>query len=203
VKQFGKMMLVTLGFGLLAVVLSSLPNHPTAAAPGPAPVNVVNTGANPVPVSIDNFPATLPVSFTNTSSTPLFVDKDGSARHSYTASCSGVVPTLGLVSCASNVASGSTLAVDAVGAHAFIATGKSLYFARVDYVDAGCHCTASYYPQMTKLGTDGNGFDHYYAQANATLHVSSGSIINFTVTTTDVSGTGGFDLQIAGHFVNP
>lgn len=52
-KQFGKMMLLALGFGLLAVVLSSIPNHPAAAA-GSAPVTVVGgvTGATPVPVSL-------------------------------------------------------------------------------------------------------------------------------------------------------
>jgi hypothetical protein len=45
-KHFGKLMLLTLGLGLFAVVLSSLPSHPTAAAAGPA-VTVLNT---PLPV---------------------------------------------------------------------------------------------------------------------------------------------------------
>jgi hypothetical protein len=35
----------------LAIALSFIPNHPAAAAPGPTPVVVQNTVANPVPVS--------------------------------------------------------------------------------------------------------------------------------------------------------
>ncbi len=49
-KQFSKVMLLALGFGLFAVVLSSLPSH-IAVASGTAPVLVQNTAANPVPVS--------------------------------------------------------------------------------------------------------------------------------------------------------
>jgi hypothetical protein len=41
-KQLAKVMLLALGFGILAVVLSTIPNHP-AAASGSAPVTVVNT----------------------------------------------------------------------------------------------------------------------------------------------------------------
>jgi hypothetical protein len=49
-KYFGRFMLLTVGLAFVAFVLSSLPSHPTAAAGGPA-VTVVNTSANPVPVT--------------------------------------------------------------------------------------------------------------------------------------------------------
>lgn len=49
-KQFSKIMFLTMGLGLFAFVLSSLPNHPAAAA-GSAPVTVTNAAANPVPVT--------------------------------------------------------------------------------------------------------------------------------------------------------
>jgi len=49
-KHVGGLMLLTLGLGLFAFVLSSLPSHPAAAA-GSAPVTVLNTSANPVPVT--------------------------------------------------------------------------------------------------------------------------------------------------------
>ncbi len=49
-KYFGRFMLLTSGLGVVAFVLSSLPSHPAAAAGGPA-VTVVNTSANPVPVT--------------------------------------------------------------------------------------------------------------------------------------------------------
>lgn len=50
-KHFSRIILVGLGLGLLAIALSFIPNHPAAAAPGPTPVVVQNTVANPVPVS--------------------------------------------------------------------------------------------------------------------------------------------------------
>jgi hypothetical protein len=46
-KYFGRFMLLTLGLGVVAVVLSSFPSHP-AAAMGSAPVTVINT---PLPVT--------------------------------------------------------------------------------------------------------------------------------------------------------
>jgi hypothetical protein len=50
-KHFGKLMLLTLGLGLFAVVLSSLPSHPAvAAAGGPPPTTVIVT-PNPLPVT--------------------------------------------------------------------------------------------------------------------------------------------------------
>lgn len=47
-KHFGRFMLLTLGLGLFAFVLSSLPSHPAAAAPGGPGVTVLNT---PLPVT--------------------------------------------------------------------------------------------------------------------------------------------------------
>jgi len=55
-RRFSKLMLLVLGYGLLAVVISSLPNHPKAAAaadPPGLPVNVTNT---PLPVNVNNAP---------------------------------------------------------------------------------------------------------------------------------------------------
>jgi len=86
-KQFAKLMLLGLGFGILALVLSSVPIQPLGAT-GSAPVTVVNTPLpvsgnvnatvvnTPLPVSLQgtgsisgtvnvgNFPATQPVSGT-------------------------------------------------------------------------------------------------------------------------------------------
>jgi hypothetical protein len=64
-KHFGRLMLLTLGLGLCAVVMSSFPSHPAAAAPGPG-VTVLNT---PLPVTgtvaVNNFPA-FPATLTGT-----------------------------------------------------------------------------------------------------------------------------------------
>lgn len=107
-KQFGRLMLLTLGFGLFAVVLSSLPNHPAAAAPNQA-VTVVNTSANPVPVA-GSVNATLTGTVNaaqsgtwnvgingNTAATPLFVrDTDNPARQPFVSFCSlSAFPGLG------------------------------------------------------------------------------------------------------------
>lgn len=51
-KQFGKIVGLALGFGILAAVLASIPSRPVAQAAGAAPVFVTNTGATQaVPVS--------------------------------------------------------------------------------------------------------------------------------------------------------
>jgi hypothetical protein len=51
-KQFSKIILFALGFGFLAVVLSSIPNHPVAAAPAAKPVSL---SGQPACVPVDNF----------------------------------------------------------------------------------------------------------------------------------------------------
>lgn len=65
-KQFSKLTLLALGFGILAVALSSIPNQPAIAGPGAAPVTI--QGPLPLLVSgtvgVNNFPSTQPVSGT-------------------------------------------------------------------------------------------------------------------------------------------
>lgn len=50
-KEFGKILGLTLGFGILAALLASIPSRPVAQAAGSAPVIVTNTPAQAVPVS--------------------------------------------------------------------------------------------------------------------------------------------------------
>src|SRR5580658_7241934 len=49
-KHFVNLRILTLGSGLFAVVLSSLPTHPAAAAPGDAPSLPVKVTNTPLPV---------------------------------------------------------------------------------------------------------------------------------------------------------
>jgi hypothetical protein len=98
-KQFGKIMLIGLGFGILAVVLSTIPLAPVSGAPGPAPVIVTNT---PLPVQgIVNAAQSgtwgvnaaqsgaWNVGITgNTSANPLFVrDADNPAKQPFNSQC--------------------------------------------------------------------------------------------------------------------
>jgi hypothetical protein len=48
--KFGKIALLLLALGMLAVALISLTSYPAVAGPASAPVTVVNTSASPVPV---------------------------------------------------------------------------------------------------------------------------------------------------------
>ena len=116
-KNFGRLMLLTLGLGLFAVVLSSVPTQPAAGAGG-APVFVQNTplpvtgtvaaqqsgawsvGINnfPTTVGVNNFPSSIgvsggPVAVSNaldvaSNPIPLLVrDADNPARQPFTATC--------------------------------------------------------------------------------------------------------------------
>ena len=49
-KHFAQLAILTLGLGLFAAVLSSLPNHPAAAAPGDPPSLPVKVTNTPLPV---------------------------------------------------------------------------------------------------------------------------------------------------------
>lgn len=113
-KKLGQIISIGLGFGLLASALSFIPSTPTVAAGGPTvtvantplPVSLAGTGSitgtvaatqsgtwnvgltGTPAVSVSNFPAIQPVSFSNTSTTPLFVrDVDNSARTALQLTC--------------------------------------------------------------------------------------------------------------------
>lgn len=83
-KQFGKIILLAVGFGVLALALSSLP-HQTAIAAGGAPVVVQNfPSVQPVSgtVNVANFPTLVATSVSNSSPAPLYVrDVDNPAHH--------------------------------------------------------------------------------------------------------------------------
>ena len=82
-KRFAKLLLVTLGFGALGFVVSLVPQK-NATGAGAAPVSVVNTSANPVPVTgtvaVSRLPSvTLGGSVTvgNTSANPVLTQSVG------------------------------------------------------------------------------------------------------------------------------
>jgi hypothetical protein len=120
-KEFGKILGLTLGFGILAVVLASIPSRPVAQAAGSAPVIVTNTPAQAVPVSqtgtwnvgITGTPTVglangSTVGINNTATTPVLVrDVDNAARHAIQSTLSLIVPDV------SDSASGTVFAVPA------------------------------------------------------------------------------------------
>ena len=117
-KQFGKILALTVGFGILAAVLASVPSRPVAQAMGAAPVFVTNPGSSPVPVSYPTTPTVnvgntptvnLGVGNTvgingsvqvgNTATSPVLVrDVDNAARHAFVASGSLVISGTDLTS---------------------------------------------------------------------------------------------------------
>ena len=138
-RYFGRFMLLTLGLGVVAFVLSSLPGHPVvAAAEGPG-VTVVNT---PLPVNVGNFPSTQAVSGTvnfgnfpsslgvsNVSGAPLYVrDVDNAAHHPFAAGLSTgltctVAPGSGVCNASFSVPSGEELVIETVSIDAFLSPG--------------------------------------------------------------------------------
>ncbi|HTF25821.1 MAG TPA: hypothetical protein VK937_18210 [Candidatus Limnocylindria bacterium] len=149
-KKFLKIMLITLGFGLVTVLIGFLTSRPTTAQfpPPVVPVKVTNT---PLPVTVSNFPAIQsvnfngapqPVFFSNTTATPLFTrDVDNPVRQPVFGSCDAInlSPVNGFVSCDisfisptsnfSSVPAGKRLVIEFVSGEADVPTGtKPLEF---------------------------------------------------------------------------
>lgn len=233
-KQFGKMMLLALGFGILTVVLSYIPSRPAAAA-GAAPVFVTNTGGSPVPVSypttptvnvgtlpaisgsvsVSNFPNTQnvsfngtaqPISFSNTSTTPLFVDTNGPAREAVSGNCNAQgTNASGVTSCTLVlVPAGKVLVVESLSIRVKISASKQIE-------DNGCSISANdvsgnatfnfFTPALVLQGSDGT-LNYYTWGGPVTLY--AGTAISCFLHSTDTSDAAASLLvSFGGHLVSP
>src|SRR5215470_5223527 len=104
-KRFARLLLVTVGFGALGFAMSLLPQKSATGAVG-APVNIISP--LPLPVGVNNFPATLtsasvPVSgsvgvgnLLDGVGSPIPLvgrDADNGARHPFVDGCHAATPT--------------------------------------------------------------------------------------------------------------
>jgi hypothetical protein len=159
-KRFARALVVILALAVIGSVVSLVPQNPTVAAGG-APVSIMsplplpvtgsvnatvngtvatqqsgkwNVGIDGTPnVNVGNFPVLQPVSFSNSGSTPLFVDTDGPARAAVSGSCNANYDANGFAQClAVNVPLGKILVVDALSVSTIVTSGKSIFDVEVD-----------------------------------------------------------------------
>jgi hypothetical protein len=218
-KHLWRVALLTVGLGFSAIILSFVPRHAVVAAPpSPSvPVNVTNT---PLPVNanqagawtvgVTNFPASTPVTFTNTSSTPLFVDTDRAARESVTANIAASPNVTGTFSLLPTPATTATnIVIDSLSFECNVNTGSYLVQVFVEYYAPGTGQGAmptvglKFYPAMTKIGSTGTGLDVYQWSGPALLYANPQSPITLSVSTSDTSATETCFSSLNGHLVSP
>jgi hypothetical protein len=152
-RQFAKLLLVTLGFGMLGFVMSLVPQR-TAAGPGAAPVNIVSS--IPLTVGVNNFPSTL-----TGASVPVSgkVNATIVGTPTVTFSSSQPVPTLGVEALTSFVADNSCAFLNSIDCHiAPIYTVPAGKIAVIESVGGFCSGTAPFaiiFLEIDFTGTDG------------------------------------------------
>ena len=184
-KKLGSILLGAFLLGIVVVAVSLLTSAPAPAAPTvpPIPVAVVNTPL-PVNASISGIPTvnvsglpavqlsgTPTVNLSTSSSNPLYVDADRSARNSFSASCdtSNYDPTAGQASCTIfTIPAGRQVVIESVACTAEVAAGQGI--GQADLIvpnipfgaGAGSGAVPNYVPlAMTRqtLNTSGSGVD--------------------------------------------
>ena len=135
-KKLVRATLALLGLGCAAALLTHLTGAP-AAAVAPIPVSVTNT---PLPVhfnntalgvsgtvAVSNLPAVQAVSFSNTATTPVYVDADRAARSGFNAECAtpNVDSTYGQAQCTLfNIPDGRQVVIESVSCQAELYAGE-------------------------------------------------------------------------------
>ena len=195
-KQFGKLLLVTLGFGILTAVLSFVTSGPVGAQfpvlPDSVNVKVVNT---PLPVSLQGTGnITGSVSITNAATSPaLMRDVDNPARHAFERSFSCTASTD--VACTDNffVPAGQRLVIEYVSAVVILPPGQKGLFRVTTIVQSDTPLT-----HHILLSTQG---DLLVASTPTRLYADPGTRINF-VAVRDTPGAITLRGTISGYLVN-
>lgn len=187
-KRLVRATLALLGLGCAAALLTHLTGAP-AAAVAPIPVSVTNTplpvhlNNTAVPVSgtvaVSNFPATQPITFSNTATTPVYVDADRSARNGFNAECvtDNVDPTYGQAQCLLfSIPEGHQVVIETLSCSAEFAAGDGpgdvqLVVPNVP-LGGGPLTYVHHRPTMTKQAS-GNGVDIWASMSQMRVYGSS------------------------------
>jgi len=215
VKQFSKLMLIALGFGILTLALSLVPSKPVGAA-GSAPVMVTNTplpvqgtvGVNNFPttqpisgtVSVGNFPTTQNVSFSNTSATPLHIrDVDNPAHNPFGIAqvCRLAVGSEGCEFGSITVPAGMEWVIETVSVVATLPSGQRGIVSVQSSV--GGFATGANIP-LTFAGNF-NGSDTYEVTQALRLYADPNSSVQFVAIRNDATGSASFEFEISGYTV--
>ena len=237
-KRLAKALVVLLGLAVIGSVASLVPQK-SATATGSAPVTVMNTTPIPVAgsvtatvsgtvaaqqsgswnvgitgtpnINVGNFPTVQPVSFSNSSSTPLFVDTDSPARSAASGQCNASYSQIGIADCILvTVPAGKILVVDTLSASANVPSGQSV--SELELLTqardvSGAAVELSYIVPVRLIGSNSNTFfgkaDFYAFGGPLTFYAIGGSTIEARSFTIDTSGFGNLYISFSGHLVTP
>ena len=209
VKQFGKILLFALGFGLLAAALSLIPSRP-AAASGSAPVTVVNT---PLPVDVNSLPAVQAqqsgawnvgingnVQIGNSPASPVLVrNVENPARQPFQAS--GHCSLTNLLNCSADIAvpAGKLLVIETITLQFLVDTGLR--------GEASVVVTLNGSPQFHLLPVDfqattTSGTDVLRGAHAVRLYADPGSKVTFAAEVTNIPVVGDFTATFSGYLVD-
>jgi hypothetical protein len=214
-KRLTRALAVTFALVILASATYVIPPK-SATASTPLPVTVTNT---PLPVSgnvnasifgtpsvsVSNFPSTQPVSFSNTSTSTLFVDTDGPARQAVSGHCGANFTGSGGATCTLvSVPSGKILVIDTISAAVTPLAGKAVNDVACDVpvTDINDSSTTNRFHIGVPLeGSDGTN-DWYLSTIRVAIYAAGGKNVScFANTTSDTGGSMAFNF--AGHLVTP
>lgn len=225
-KKLGQIISIGLGFGLLASALSFIPSTPTVAAGGPTvtvantplPVSLAGTGSitgtvaatqsgtwnvgltGTPAVSVSNFPAIQPVSFSNTSTTPLFVrDVDNSARTALQLTCGSTTADSGSFSCNLGTAgTGTRIVIETVSGYLKVPAGISPGDPHLVTTVNGN--TVNHYLRGSLMGTIA-GFDNWLFTEDVRLYADASTSITVRANTDATGNTGTGTFTVSGYAV--
>ena len=158
-------------------------------------------------VNVGNFPTTTPISFSNTSTTPLFVDTDRAARENISFECTQGIPSSGGgdVVCAPSytVPAGQILVIDSVSLFVYLDTGSQIASAAF-LVKPSSGATQFFFP-LIKMSTDvgSPALDGYAWSGQYALYFTQNQNIAFSAITNDTGGNGSINGSFYGHLVTP
>jgi hypothetical protein len=204
-------LVTALGLAILVAALGVISGAPVGAAKTNE-VQVVNTAAQPVPVSgtvaVSSLPAvtlsgTSPVSFSNTSSTPLFVDSENSSRAGIGAECDAPFDGTGFAQCQlAAVPAGQILVIETITCAASVATGSQVVPIVLNMggppIGGGAPISLNHRLPLTRTATA--GLDYYGLTTPVRMYAAGGTnVFVFAGVGPSTAGVGDLGCAISGH----
>jgi hypothetical protein len=212
----------TLNMWLLVMLVTAFGviNSAPARAAKLGDVVIINTTAQPVPVSGTVAVSTLPavtlsgtsaVSFSNTSSTPLFVDTGDTTRSGIGASCDSSFDSAGFAQCViATVPAGQILVIETITCSASVATGSQIVPIVLNMggtpIGGGAPISLNHRLLLTRSATNGS-LDYYGITTPVRMYAAGGTdgstnVSVFVGVGTSTANVGDLGCAISGHIVN-
>jgi hypothetical protein len=156
-------------------------------------------------VNVNSMPA---INLSNTSTTPLFVDPDSSARSAVAAVCSAIFDANGSASCTlTTVPNGQILVVDTISCVAGTVQGGLVTPLVLSFnaIPVGGGAATSFFHQLalTKVGGDAEDGDFWGLTTQVRIYMTGSVFLRGQIGTVPNNFGGSMGCEISGHMVTP